>query len=140
MADTPLVDGDHAQFEPIFAAAVVAVAPGTITGSGKSVAGGKKICVEGDEASVVVAGCKYVAPPFVTPGTGTIKIAKLGPDQLSLITTDSAKKIILKGSYFIAKFQVQQAAVDPVTSAPDPSPFYPGQGHFITTNFKITID
>ncbi|RLJ79421.1 hypothetical protein [Pedobacter alluvionis] len=140
MADHPLIDGDHVQFEPVFMAAFVTVAPGTITGSGKSVAGGKKICVEGDEASVVVAGCNYVAPPFDTPGTGTIKIAKLGPDQLSLITTDSAKKIILKGRYFIAKFQVQQPAVDPKTSAPDPQPSYPGKGHFITTNFKITID
>jgi len=140
MADHPLIDGDQVQFMPGFAAAFVVVAPGTITGSGKSVAGGKKICVEGDEASVEVVGCTYFTPQFLTPGTGTIKITQLGPDQLSIITTDSAKKIILKGSYFVAKFQVQNPAIDPVTSSPDPLLSYPGSGQFITANFKITID
>ena len=140
MTDYPLIDGDKVLFTSLFAQAIVTVLPGTITGSGKTVAGGKKICVEGDEASVEVAGCPYITGPFITPGMGTLKIARLGPDQLSIKTTDSAKKIILKGRYFIAKFQVQKPAMDPTTLSPDPSPSYPGRGEFITTNFKITIE
>jgi hypothetical protein len=138
MADYPVFDSDMVMFTPNFGVAVVAVIPGNITGTGKSTSG-NKICVEGDEASVEVAGCPYFTPQFITPGTGTLKVGGLAPNQLSIKTTDSGKKIILKGNKFIAKFQVQSPAIDPTTGMSDFAPSYPGTGEFITTNFKITI-
>jgi len=63
----------------------------------------------------------------------------LATDQLSITTTDSGKKIILKGNYFIAKFQVQNPAKDPATALPDPAPSYPGTGMFMPTNLKVTV-
>ena len=40
MADYILMDGDQAIYKPNFGAAIVAVQPGTLTGSGKANIGG----------------------------------------------------------------------------------------------------
>ena len=137
MADRIVIDGDQVTFQPTFALAQVTVAPGIISGTGKSVAG-QPICVEGDEKSVKVIGCMYITPQFPVPGMGTIRIDKLAIDQLSILTKDQGKKIITRGSgYFMAKFEVLTPATNPPTAGTDAMTSYPGSGNFISTNSKV---
>jgi hypothetical protein len=139
VSDFLVNDGDLAMFLPAFGAAVVVVRPGTITGSGPATATGHAVCVEGDEDSVSVPGCMYVAPPYVIPGTGTLQIDQLAGDQLTQTVAAGGKKSILKGSQFIAKFTVAGPAQQPQASGPvpDATPSYTGQGQFVTTNTSV---
>ncbi|MBT9314476.1 hypothetical protein [Leptothoe spongobia] len=136
MADFILIDGDTVKFNPAFALATVSVQDGSMTGGGKSTLNGSAICIEGDETNVSVPGCSYTMGSFTTPGTGTLKIDGLGADQTTTKTKSGGKPILLKGSLFTAKLEVQQPAVDPSTGASDPNPQYPGNGTFETTNDK----
>lgn len=138
MADLILKDGDLATFLPNFGNALVTVRPGPISASSKSSIGGSPMAVDGDEGSVEVAGCMYLAPPYVIPGTGTIKIKRLASDHLAKKYTVENKKVLLKGGQFDAEFQVQNPAQQPSPSGPvpDATPNYSGKGMFITTNFK----
>ncbi|WPV01750.1 hypothetical protein SNE26_08195 [Mucilaginibacter sp. cycad4] len=141
MIDIIITDGDNALFMPVFGTAVVAVRPGKIMASGKTTVNGKKVCLAGDEKKVEVPGCVYVTPQFVIPGTGTLKIAALDASQLSKIAKDSGKYIILKGSVFTAKFEVQSPAKDlAVPPKPDPLSQYSGSGNFISTNIKVKAE
>ena len=139
MSDFLVKDGDLAMFLPAFGAAVVVVRPGTMTGSGPATATGQAVCVEGDEGSVSVPGCMYVAPPYVIPGTGTLEIDQLAGDQLAQTVAAGGKKPILKGSQFIAKFSVASPAQHPQATGPvpDATPSYTGQGQFVTTNTSV---
>ena len=136
MNDLVVLDGDLAMFLPAFGAAVVVVRPGPITGSGPATTGGHAVCLEGDEDSVSVAGCMYVAPPYVIPGTGTLQIDQLAGDQLTQTVAGGSKKLILKGSQFVAKFTVASPAQQPQVSGPvpDATPSYSGNGQFVTVN------
>ena len=134
--DYILINNDIAQFMPSFGAAIVVPRPGTITASGASTFNGKKVCITGDEDSVKVQACLYTSGAFVVPGTGTLKIDALGSNQTAQQTQSSGKKMLLKGSQFQAKFEVQSPAMD-ANGAPDPmSQYTGGQGQFITTNTK----
>jgi Contractile injection system spike tip protein len=139
MSDFILQDGDMAIFIPAFGPAIVVVQPGRLTASGPATTNGKKICLEGDESQLSVPGCMYMAGPFAIPGTGTLKIASLAPDQKTMKTKHKGKALMLKGSQFIAKFEVQSPAQQPAPTGPIPDamPTYSGQGIFITTNIKI---
>lgn len=139
MSDFVVIDGDQAMFLPAFGAAVVVVRPGIITGSGPATIGGKAVCLEGDEGSVSVPGCMYVAPPYVIPGTGTLEIDQLGGDQLTQTTVGGGTKLILKGSMFTAKFSVNSPAQQPQATGPvpDATPSYSGNGQFVTTNMTV---
>ncbi|WP_024768084.1 hypothetical protein [Aquimarina macrocephali] len=129
--DTIILDGDEVLFDPTYGPATVVVKSGTIKASGKTTVQSKKVAVKGDESKVVVSGCTYTSPSFPIPGMGNLKIASLGPDQLTKKTKSGNKPIVLKGSVFIAKFEVQSPAkfISP-GSAPisDPLPFYMGTG------------
>ncbi|NET44176.1 hypothetical protein [Okeania sp. SIO2B3] len=136
-----LIDGDKANFIPVFGKAIVTVRPGRLKASGRSTLKGKKICVDGDEKKLSVCGCMYISPPYVIPGTGTLKIASLGIDQKARKTYSGRKKVLLKGSIFIAKFKVQSPAIKPPTApgeppTPDPMRQYSGMGTFSTINTK----
>lgn len=136
-----MIDSDIAMFVPAFGSAVVVVQPGTLTGSGPGTLNGKPICVDGDESSVEVPGCTYVAPPYVIPGVGTLKIDALNSDQVAGHTATGGTKVMLKGSTFDAKFEVQSPAQQPAPPGPpvpDSSPSYSGKGSFVTTNTKFT--
>jgi len=137
-----LIDGDKAIFLPAFGAATVVVQPGTLQASGPATCGGKKICVDGDESKVAVAGCMYVTAQHSIPGTGTLKIASLAGDQKARMTNSGGKAVLLKGSQFIAKFEVQSPAQQPPpgpgSPVPDATPQYSGQGMFMPGNMKFT--
>lgn len=141
MPDYVLIDGDTVMFMPAFAPATVVVQPGKIAGSGPATLGGKTLCVDGDEADVQVAGCMYMTPQYSIPGSGTLKIAALAADQKAQKTKTGSKLVLLVGSQFTAKFEVQSPAQQPPpgpgSPIPDATPKYSGQGMFITSNVKF---
>ncbi len=140
MSDVVLIDQDTVMFMPNFGAAMVVVLPGQLKASGKATVGGKKIAIDGDEKDVQVAGCMYTAPPYVIPGTGTLKIDALAGDQTAQHTTVGGTAVLLKGGNFTAKFEVQAQAQQPTPGGPvpDATPSYSGgQGHFVSTNSKV---
>tara|TARA_R110002073_G_scaffold104648_2_gene236912 strand:- start:257 stop:685 length:429 start_codon:yes stop_codon:yes gene_type:complete len=139
MADFILIEGDSVMFIPTFGPAIVMVQPGKMKGSGPTTINGKKICVEGDEAKVAVAGCTYMTPQHLIPGTGTLKIAALAPNQKAKKTKTGGKAVLLKGGTFTATFEVQNPAKQPATPTPipDATPQYSGNGNFMTKNTKF---
>lgn len=136
MSDYILIEGDKANFNPTFGAATVVVQPADLKGSGKTSLKGKAVCIAGDEKDVSVPGCSYMTPVYSIPGTGTLKIAALGGDQKAQKTKTAGKAVLLKGSTFTAKFEVQSPAQQPnmPSPIPDVTPQYSGTGSFITTN------
>jgi hypothetical protein len=139
MSDHVLIDGDQAVFMPSFGAATVVVQPGKLAGSGPATVGGKAVCVDGDEGKLSVPGCAYITAQCPIPGTGTLKIQSLAGDQKASHTQTGGKPVLLKGSSFTAKFEVQSPAQQPTPTGPvpDAAPQYAGQGQFITTNLKV---
>ncbi len=141
MADFILVEGDKAMFIPVFGPAMVVVQPGDLKASGPATLGGKKICVDGDEAKVSVPGCTYMTPQYSIPGTGTLKIDTLAGNQKAKKTQTGGKAVLLKGGQFTAKFEVQSPAQQPPPAPgspiPDATTSYSGNGMFVTTNIKF---
>ncbi len=138
MPDLILINGDKANFNPAFGPAIVVVRPGTLVATGKAGLMGKMVCIDGDEKKVMVPGCVYTTPVYSVPGVGTLKIQSLGGDQKAIKTNSNGKVVLLRGSMFIAKFEVQAPAkMPPPPSIPDSMPMYMGTGTFITTNMKF---
>ena len=141
MSDLILIDGDLANFEPSFGAATVVVRPGTITASGKAKVAGKTACVAGDEGSVSVEGCSYLAGQYVIPGTGTLTIAALAGDQQAGTSSAGGKPLLLKGSTFTARFSVtvpaQQPPPGPGSPIPDATASYSGSGSFAPADATV---
>lgn len=141
MSDFILMDGDQVIFMPAFAPAIVVVQPGKLEGSGPATIGGKKICVDGDESKVSVAGCAYMTPQYSIPGTGTLKISALAGNQKATKTQTGDKAVLLKGGNFTAKFEVQSPAQQPPpgpgSPVPDATSQYSGNGMFVTTNARF---
>lgn len=141
MADSILITGDMAMFKPSFGAATVVVAPGTLSGTSTDKIGGMPVCVEGDEAMVIVPGCTYMTPVYSIPGVGILSIDALAADQKAQRTKSSGKAVLLKGGDFTAKFQVTVPAMKPPPPpgppVPDATPQYSGNGSFVTTNVRV---
>ena len=141
MGDFILLDGDQANFLPVFGAATVVVQPGNLPGSGLATLSGKKLCVDGDEKNVTVPGCSYMTPQYTIPGVGTLKISALGGDQIAHKTQTGGKHVLLKGSMFTAAFEVQSPAQQPPPGpgapVPDAMLKYLGQGMFMSSNSKF---
>ncbi len=95
------------------------------------------ICLEGDELPPVLrVPLPYTAPPFVTPGMGMVSVT-LTPMNKTLLTKNG-KAILIKGTPFIAEFQVVAPAIMPaVVPVPDPVAKKPGIAEFITTNVTV---
>jgi len=144
MQDFILINGDQVIFLPAFGAATVVPQPGKLEGSGPGTLNGKNLCVAGDESKVSVAGCMYMTPQYCIPGSGTLKIDALAGDQTATKTNTGGKAVLLKGTKFKAKFEVQSPAQQPPpgpgSPIPDSTSEYSGKGLFITTNtlFKGT--
>lgn len=135
MTDYILVHGDTVKFNTDFVPADVVVRPGTLTGTGDATFQDKKLCVEGDETKVSVP-CIYTVKGFPKPGSGALKIEELHSDQIAQKTFSSKKAVLLKGSQFKAKFEVQSPAQNPSAGATDPNTAYLGSGVFETSNSK----
>lgn len=100
--------------------------------------GGVPICLQGDEQPPTLkAPMPYTAPPFVTPGMGTLTII-LTPQNLSK-QSQNGKPILLKGATFQASFAVSAPAMQPTPAGPVPDPVMtkPGTCTFITTNAQV---
>lgn len=133
--DYVVVDGDKAVFEKTFGAASVEVQDGTITASGFASVDGAKLCVDGDEATVVVGPVPYATQTHSQKGAGVITIDSLAGDQLASQTTTGGAKVILVGSKFNAKFTVSVPAMQPGSPpVPDPLTQHMGFGAFESAN------
>jgi hypothetical protein len=96
------------------------------------------VCLEGDELPpMLMAPLPYTAPPFVTPGTGTVSVT-LTPMNKTLLT-DNGKAILIKGTPFMAEFTVMAPAMQPTPVGPIPDPVAkkPGMAEFVTTNATV---
>ena len=115
------------------------MAPVPLIGTGtKVMVSNVPICLQGDELPPSLkAPMPYTAPPFVTPGMGTLSII-LAPNNLSK-QTQNGKPIILKGATFQVSFAVSSPAMQPTPAGPVPDPVMtkPGTAQFITTNINV---
>lgn len=140
MLDNVLINGDYAIFDPVITGGIITgpIMPGKIKGTGKATVKKKKICVKGDEKSIVVGNCPYIAGSYVIPGMGTFTIKKLSPNQVSKKTRLAKKGILLKGIRFQAEFTVNTPAQQPNPPAPNlldqAGKKYKGSGKFQSFN------
>ena len=139
MEDFILKTGDMIQITITPPAIVpMLMAPVPLVGSSTSVmVGGMPACLLGDELPKAISGpLPYTAPPFVTPGMGTVSVTLTPTNQTML--TQNGKAILIKGQQFIARFTVSAPAMQPtpVGPVPDPLVIKPGTAQFITTNIN----
>jgi hypothetical protein len=133
--DLVLRTGDQAIFDPVFGVATVVAPPGIITGSSRAKNDGAVVCVQGDEATVVVTTATYSNPSY-TGGSGILTIVSLGPDQMATRNKSGRRPVLLRGSVFRARLQV----VKPATNAngdPDKTLVYQGTGRFVSANTRV---
>lgn len=138
MADFVLVDGDQVIFLPTFGSAQVLVHPARLRATGPTLEK-QRVCVEADARDVAVEGCSYVTATHSIPGVGTLKIDRLAPDQTSR-TKYEGWRVLLRGSQFVARFEVQSPARSPSPaspSLPDPMRRYLGSGSFQSSNGSL---
>ena len=140
--DFVIITGDKAIFDPSFPPAIVTAPPGTITGSSREKVNAPIVCVDGDEATVVVPGAVYFTPSFPVPGVGTLTIESLGADQKAKKGKSGGRVVILKGTKFRARFEVNAPATIIQVSGPvpDPTTVYSGTGSFLTTNTLVKME
>ena len=149
MEDFAIVDGDWVQFLPAFPPANVVVQMARISATrfppsmpGYFDVNGRAPCVEGDEQRVLVPGCVYMTPQFSIPGTGTLRIEVLLPTNFAQNTRIAGKRVIVRGTQFPARFEVQNPArqpMAPVGPIPDPMTIYRGFAMFVTTNMTKKV-
>ena len=137
MADLIIKTGDMLQVTvPPPAIVPLLMAPVPLIGTGLTVlVNHQPICLQGDELPPVLrVPLVYTAPPFVTPGMGTLMVT-LMPNNLTLRSMWCGKPALLKGANFMATFNVTVPAMQPtpVGPVPDPVVVKPCQAQFITT-------
>jgi len=101
---------------------------------------GMPVCLQGDELPPVLrVPLVYTAPPFSTPGTGTLSVTLL-PANLTQKTTNGGKPLLIKGGTFPAMFTVEEPAMQPTPAGPVPDPMVekPGNARFISSNETVT--
>jgi hypothetical protein len=97
-----------------------------------------RACLLGDELPPMLREpLPYTAPPFSTPGTGTLTVTLLPTNMTE--QTRNGKQILIKGGQFIAMFAVEEPAMQPTPAGPIPDPVLekPGTAEFITTNETV---
>ncbi len=137
MADLLIKTGDMLQVTvPPPAIVPQLAAPVPLTGSALSVlVNTQPVCLQGDELpGPLRSPLDYTAPPFVTPGKGTLTLILL-PSNLTLRTSVTGKPALVKGAIFQAIFTVTVPATQPTPGGPVPDPLVvrPCQAQFITT-------
>ena len=96
------------------------------------------VCLEGDELPpVLMAPLPDIEPPFVTPGTGTVSVTL--PPMNKTILTENGKAIFIKGTPFMAEFQLIAPAMQPtsVSTVPDLVAKKLSMAEFVTTNVMV---
>ena len=96
------------------------------------------ICLDGDELPPVLrVPLPYTAPPFVTPGMGTVKVTLTPMNKTAM--SKNGKPILIKGTPFPAEFNVMAPAMQPTPAGPVPDPVMkkPGIAEFITTTVNV---
>jgi hypothetical protein len=115
------------------------LAPVPLVGSGTQVlVNNQPVCLLGDELPAAIAGpLAYTAPPYVTPGTGTLSII-LNPSNVT-VQASTGKPILIRDGPFQAVFTVGAPAMMPTPAGPQPDPLMvkPGTAQFITTNVIV---
>jgi len=139
MGDFIIKTNDMIQFTvPPPALIPMIAAPVPLIGTGTTVTiGNVPICLQGDELPPTLQSpMPYTAPPFVTPGMGTLTVMLL-PTNLSMKTMQG-KPMILKGATFNAMFNVSAPAMQPTPGGPVPDPLMvkPLTCQFVTTNIN----
>ncbi len=142
MPDVIVRDGDVIKWQPKFGDAIIVAIPGKIAGTGKLTVGGKKACVEGDEADVTTGPCLYVTQQYIIPGSGEYTIKELAGDQVASKTSSEGTPVLLKGKKFKAEFTVKSPAKEPPKAPgeppkPDTTKAYEGEGEFVCTGTKF---
>lgn len=137
---SPLViDGDVLQFEPQFGTRLVTldVTPARIAASGRATVDGKRVCIVGDEAKVLLSA-SYSTPTHSIVGTGTVTISALAADQVA-DNCHNALPLITQGSKFTALFTPVIPAQQPGTPpTPDSAPPSTGSGQFVVQQKTCT--
>jgi hypothetical protein len=114
-------------------------APTALTGSSRDLTiNGMPACLLGDELPLPLRQpLPYTAPPFTTPGTGTLRLT-LSPANLT-VQTRNGTSLLLKGSVFTALFTIATPAtqVTPSGPVPDPIAVKTGTAEFITSNATV---
>lgn len=133
-----VIDDDKVTFSPTFGVALVGVKAGTIKASRNVFRiHGKGVCRLGDESSVEVKDCDYMAPGFPQKGSGTLTIQALDSSQHSQRVLVDGQHALLKGGIIKARFKVTKPARAPSPgNAPDPTPEYLGTAQFDTTQTR----
>lgn len=114
------------------------IAPVPLVGSSSNVKVNQMlICLEGDELpKMLLSPQPYFCPPFVVPGMVMVSL-KLNPTNKTMISKNK-KPILIKGTPFVAEFQVTAPAqMPPPISTPDPVMKKVGTAQFITTNINV---
>ena len=140
MGDVVVKTGDTIQITISPPAIVPALtAPVPLIGTSTSVLAAKQpVCLMGDELPPSLrVPLPYTAPPFVTPGMGTLSVV-LTPANVSR-QTQNGKQILIKGGTFSVQFQVTAPAMQPTPGGPVPDPVMvkPGTAQFIPTTPTI---
>jgi hypothetical protein len=135
--DVIMVDGDMIQITinpPTVVPTLIPPVP--LVANGFTTISDKKVCIEGDELPPSLKSpLQYMSPPYVIPGMGKLSVT-LKPANKTSVSTDMDKKMLLKGSTFDAKFEVQVPAQQPTPTGPvpDATPSYSGTCQFISMN------
>jgi hypothetical protein len=118
------------------------VAPVPLMGTGLTVLiNNLPVCLQGDELPPTLRmPLMYTAPPFVTPGMGTLTIV-LMPNNLTMLSSVGGKPALLKGATFQAMFNVTVPAMQPTPVGPIPDPLLvkPCTAQFITTTVNVLV-
>lgn len=97
---------------------------------------GTPACVLGDEMAPPLKGqMLYTAPPFTTPGTGTLQVL-LEPNNTTTQTMVGGKPLLIRGGSFPVLFKVEVPATQPTPTGPLPDPVMekPGTAQFVTSD------
>jgi hypothetical protein len=142
MADIILRTGDFIEVTiPPPAIVTQLEAPVPLVGSSTNVIVlGMPVCLQGDELPPVLrVPLVYTAPPFSTPGMGTLTVTLL-PANLTVKTSNGGKPLLLKGQTFPAMFSADDPAMQPTPAGPVPDPLVEKEGtaRFISSNETVT--
>lgn len=132
--DFVLRTGDQAIFDTVFGLAAVVAPPGIITGSSRAKNDGVTVCVQGDEATVVVTAA--YSTTTLAGGSGILTIVSLGADQTATRVGSMHRWVLLRGSRFRARLQVTSPATSQ-SGSDIVGQVYSGSGIFVSANVKV---